>query len=556
MSDAPEFKAADPKPIAPEPEGFTLTSVHETEPPPEAMARAADEAQQEAERPGAMGHRAATGFALMLAQSMATRVLSFAGQIALAYLLLPEHFGLVGLAGTAALVAGIVQQIGVREVLLAEQKKFDELARVGFWMMTMVGLAASVLMAAAAPLMARKFGDPQLSGLVWVLAAATMAGSISTVFEADLQRKLRFKYLAGLAGLSGLVTTLSTVGLALAGFEAYSLMLPRLIVGVMRLVMLWRASGFRPGWSPCFGQWGTIAGRSSLVFACSALLLIPQATDYIVLGLVLTPVAVGFYTFAMNLSLQTVIMITQNLQSILLPTLGKFAGDPQRQLQSFQRAAGAIAAILAPTCLIQTFAAEPIMHAVFGHKWDGAIEPMRWLSVGMLFTGAYMPVHALMQVQGRYKTCVGLAAMNVVLFLAAVPLCGNLFGLLGVSVSVMGYWVVCTIIWAYVGVRPLGGKLIPTAMLTLAPGLAACAALAPGWYLSTLVPEELGTWDRADDWVRLMIIGMVGAALYLPLWRYLMPQTWADVMDKVAMIAERVRMPVRVVGLLRRAAAT
>ncbi|HVF10908.1 MAG TPA: oligosaccharide flippase family protein, partial [Abditibacteriaceae bacterium] len=110
-----------------------------------------------------LGRKTARGFAWLVAQTLGTRMASAVEQIILAWLLLPQDFGLVALAYTVTQFIDIVQQAGLRDVLIQRQAHFNYWANPAFWMSAVMGLAASLLMAAAAPLAASLYKAPQLT---------------------------------------------------------------------------------------------------------------------------------------------------------------------------------------------------------------------------------------------------------------------------------------------------------------------------------------------------------------------------------------------------------
>src|SRR5205085_6528342 len=94
---------------------------------------------------GAMGGHVARGFAIMLVQAVLGRFVGFACQIALAHLLLPEHFGLVTLADSVAVFANVFQLIGIKEIMVGRQKRFDLWANSAFWITAVMGVFTGLI---------------------------------------------------------------------------------------------------------------------------------------------------------------------------------------------------------------------------------------------------------------------------------------------------------------------------------------------------------------------------------------------------------------------------
>src|SRR6188472_3069998 len=88
-----------------------------------------------------LGSQVASGFSLMLLQSLAGKVIAAAGQIILAWYLRPQEFGIVGLAFTISGLVALLQQAGLREILIRRSRTFSRWANAAFWMSLTTGLA-------------------------------------------------------------------------------------------------------------------------------------------------------------------------------------------------------------------------------------------------------------------------------------------------------------------------------------------------------------------------------------------------------------------------------
>src|SRR5262249_48975745 len=105
-----------------------------------------------------LGSQVASGFSLMLLQSLAGKAIAAVGQVILAWYLRPEEFGIVGLAYTVSVFVGLLQQSGLREILIRRSRTFDKWANIAFWMSLATGFGAALLMYFVAPLAATLYG--------------------------------------------------------------------------------------------------------------------------------------------------------------------------------------------------------------------------------------------------------------------------------------------------------------------------------------------------------------------------------------------------------------
>jgi len=159
-----------------------------------------------------VGHRTAVGFVWMLIRTVAVRGVQLGGQVALAYLLNKEDWGVVALAYTVTAVTSRVQDPGLRQVLVQRQRRFAHWANPAFWLSMACGVGATVATLAAAPLAAAFYGQPIVFNLLLILAINPIVMNLGTVPLAQLQSQLRFKAISVIEVIS------ATINVGLAGF--------------------------------------------------------------------------------------------------------------------------------------------------------------------------------------------------------------------------------------------------------------------------------------------------------------------------------------------------
>src|SRR5262249_35017411 len=106
--------------------------------------------------------RTARGFAWLVVQTIVERVVSAAGQIALAWLLTQGDYKLIALVYTVTTFTNLIQQAGLSQVLIQRHRRFDRWATPVFWMAMTFGLVSGGLTAALSGPVSSFYGQPQL----------------------------------------------------------------------------------------------------------------------------------------------------------------------------------------------------------------------------------------------------------------------------------------------------------------------------------------------------------------------------------------------------------
>jgi PST family polysaccharide transporter len=481
-----------------------------------------------------LGQRTAQGFAWLVAQTLASKLVTLGGQVALAWYLQPDDFGVVGMAYTVVAFAGLVQQGGQREILIQRQKNFRRWSNVAFWTSIAFAVLASCVMIAAAPLAARIYRTPALMGMLFILAATAPIDALSVVPSARLQIDLRFGTMALFAFAGALATTALSVLFAYRGYGAYSFVLPRPIVGLVQALALWWLTRPPISLAPQVRRWRFMLGDSALIIATWFFYMIFTQGAYMILGILHAAYVVGIYYFAFNLSMQVVAIFMINLWGVLMPALAKLTDQPQRQLEGFLAATRMLAVMGVPVSLLVGAAADPAIRLFFNKKWEPSIHVLEVLSLGMTLMLVGSPGGTLLQARGKFLTMFKLAAGCTVLFLILVTIGAYLGAALSVAVAVACFYGFYGPVNMYVGIRAIGGTwrhVWSVYSLALVPSL---LSVGSAYLVARLIPAS-----SSQHWLRLVVISVLSLALYLPLLRLLSPPVWNEVRNRLQSLLPR-----------------
>ncbi len=485
-----------------------------------------------------LGHGTARGMAWMAGQTIAAKVAATLGQIALAWLLGPGDWGMVGLAYTVFALATLVQFAGVREILIYRHARFERWANAAFWLSLGVGVLAALLTVAGAPIAARIYDNPQVMGLTLVLALAPLFAAPSTVPQSQLQAEMRFRSLA----LVQLGAAVGTVGLSILfaalKFGAYSFVLPRPIIALAQSAILcwWVPPPVRLNLQ--LRRWWFLAGSTGWLIASSVCVTVLAQADRFALGLFSDELTVGQYFFAFNLSTQTMQLISFSLAGAMLPALSKLQNEPVRLREAFNRASRMVALLAMPLCLLQAAVAFPVCRLMFPARWEPAIPLLVVLSIGMAVYSPTVTIQAMLQAQGKYRRLFYILLISAATFLAAV-LVGAWLGAdhnpgLWVAVAATVHTILCWPVNLYLTIRPVGGTWGHVSEILVKPAFASTLAVGAPWLLGQLVPHV-----AHSDILLLLSISGLSLLLYTWLIKWLAPRDWRDLLDRLRALTGR-----------------
>jgi PST family polysaccharide transporter len=466
----------------------------------------------------------------MLMQTIVSKGAGMLGQVLIAWFLSPHDFKLVGLTFAVSSFPNLLRDAGLQTILVQRQHNLRRWVGPIFWMSLTLGLTAAVLMIAAAPLAARFFGQPQLAGLICVIAFGSLLGSLNTVPGGVLQIQLRFRFQAVLGLVTALLLQTVSVLLAWRGWGAYSYIIANAVVNGVTAAAGWYAiwGSVRIQMHAYLRRWRFLVGDSGALLLIYGLFTVIAQGDYLCLGAYhKNDDAGGIFFFAFNLSWQMVVVLTTNVGSVLYPTMMKLQSDLPRQMQAYLRAARVLALVAAPACFLQAASARPTFALLFKPKWESAIPVMQVLSLGMAIRCVGATIGAINLSRGRFRAQLVISAIYAAFFMMTMAVAAKHGGALTVAIAEAGFYVLADpitlgiILWMN-HERPV----LNLRKIFAIPLLLAGTATAIGWALSLAIPHF-----RGDNVARLAVITLVSASIYLLLIPRLAPDDWHDVMS-------------------------
>lgn len=447
-------------------------------------------------------------------------VAALGSSILLAHLLTPAEIGRAVIALIAIPLSTLLLN-GVIGPLLIQRPQLERAHLEGAAALALAGgLALGLLTLAAVPLLGWAI-DERTGALLALAAPAFLLSGAGVVPDAILRRELRFRPLALIDVAAALAGTALTVGLALGGTGASSLVLGSLAgnaVGSAAVCAVGRCP--TPRWHRTetaeivrFGMPAGLSGLGTLFY---------RRVDYLLVGARLGAADVGAYWRAYQLGAEYQSKLTTVMLRVAFPLYSRL-----RDVGEMRRARSRIvrlhAAIVVPPLALLIAVAPVLVPFVYGDAWRATVVPTQLLAgVGML-TALTTGVGPLLMALGRAELLNRFAWASglgyaVVIYLAAAH------GLVAVSVAALAYVVVGFVLSQEILVhRPVGipwSELIGEAGPSFLVGAAVAAVCAP----LAGVLDGAGVPAPAT----LVAAGALALAIYLALVPRLAPAAWGD----------------------------
>lgn len=437
--------------------------------------------------------------------------------VVLGRILGPEVFGLLAMM---LVVIGFVEtfgQMGLSEAIIQRPDPTHIELSTLYWLNIAVGGLLYAALLLATPLIAAIYSTPDLEKMLPWVALAFLISPWGIQFKALLQKRLHFKPLAIVEVFASVVGMVLSVMLAMQGYGIWSLVwgqLAQSAVLALSLVLVgWRLR-MLPGFYFKYTAIKSYLSFGLHLLGSNMLNYFNSRIDQLVVGILLGPQALGYYSMAFNLVLQPVSRINPVLTQVAFPILSKVHSDKVRLKRGYFRMLDLLTSINAPVLIGIAAVAPLLIPVVIGDQWLPIVPLIQVLALFSLIRSTGNAGGSLILACGRadlsfYWNLVLFAFIPSVIFVGA-----KINGLQGIAWSLLGLQMFLLIFWYHFVVRRLlggcfsgfiGSMIAP--VIFAVPMVGAVIWIAP--FLSTL-PAAM----------QLIVQIMCGAVVYVGLYLF------------------------------------
>jgi len=367
--------------------------------------------------------KAAKGLAWSGLNNVMQQLLNLLFGIALARMLSPADYGMVGMLMIFSLLAGALQESGFTAALINRREVRHRDYNAVFWFSLSAGLSLYAILFLSAPLIAIFYHQPQLTALSRFAFLSFVIGNLGIVPNAILMKQLKVKQNAlvqltalTLSGLLGII-------MAWAGMAYWGLATQSVVYATVVMAGRWLCCKWRPTLRIDLTPLREMMGFSVKVLAANMVTHINNNILTVLLGRFYTPYEVGNFNQANKWNSMGYYTIQSMMGSVAQPVLHEVEEDRQRQLRVFRKMLRFLAFISMPCMLGLSAVAPELITLAITDKWAACARLMQIVCIG----GAFIPLHNLMYnlnlSRGRSDVCLWCTLAFGMVQLLAVVLC-------------------------------------------------------------------------------------------------------------------------------------
>jgi len=358
--------------------------------------------------------------------------MNFVVMLILASLLEPADFGLIGMVVVITDFLGYFTEFGFLASLI-QKKEIDELdCNTFFWSSVGFALILYGIVFSGAPLVSLFYGDDQLT----LITQVVFLGFLSRPFEFMprlLETKaLNYNKLAKSELACVFVGGLVAVTMAFLGYGVWSLVVQYIVRDFIRVIVLNILVPWMPSFSfsyQRFKQHFTVG----LHFTANNLIKFSiENFDYLLVGKLLGPSALGIYTLAFRLARYPLEKIWYIFGKMLFPAFSKLQDEFEQLRQSLVQISILGGFVVIPYLIFVFFGIEYLI-PILGEKWNPTVPIIRIFVGYLLLFGVSMADEPLLFALGYVRTVNVLKSINVAFLVGVGFVAIKMFGLFGMA---------------------------------------------------------------------------------------------------------------------------
>lgn len=329
-------------------------------------------------------HRVIKGVAWSTMEKVCSALLQLAVSLVLLSLLSPEDYGLMALVAAFPAILMPLVDSGFSQALI-RKKEVDDLDYSSvFYVNIVISLALYAVLVAVAPACGRFFNAPDFGVVAPILYLLIPINSLSNIQNAILQRKMEFRNLSLYVLVANAVSSGVAIWMAVEGCGVWSLVGQRLGVVVVKTLLMWVGSGWRPRWQFSMERIRGMFRYGSRILLSDLVSNVYYQISNLFIGKFYTKADLGYYDRGNKIKEMPV---TSTIMAVLNVTFSAFSRQKDDRVKLYHNARKVYtlwAFVMFPLMCGLIAIAEDMFRVLLPDVWLPAVPYLRILSIAGL----------------------------------------------------------------------------------------------------------------------------------------------------------------------------
>lgn len=320
------------------------------------------------------------------------QVVSFIISVLLTRLLLPEEFGIMGMAMSVIVIANVFVGLGFSRAIIQNQ----QINKVQYNTVFLINTGLAILLTAlcyflAAPLSVF-YEQPLIKPVFQALSVTFLLNGLNIIPTALIYKQMNFKIATIFSFIASIVSGVAGVVMAYNGFGVWALVTQAIVNAFISLLLNWFYAGWWPGYTINFPSVKPLWAYGSRMFVSGLLDAFFTRIDAFIIGKVFSPATLGYYTRAQSLDSLVKQFSSNSITSVLFPYIAKLQNEKDALIVTYKKYLHMISFASVGLSAVFFLVAHDMFAILFTARWDFAADLFQLMAL----SGFAWPVSALM----------------------------------------------------------------------------------------------------------------------------------------------------------------
>ena len=369
--------------------------------------------------------------------SVLSLLLSFGSTAILARLLIPEHFGLIGMILALTVIFERFKELGLNTATV--QKKDITLAQINilFWINTGIGIGIMLLLSGVSSLVAWFYEDQRLIWITISISTCFFWSGMMVQHRAILTKRMQFGRLTAADSMGSFLSIIIAVTLAFNGYGYWALVWREITRNLFTAIGVWIACPWIPGKTSKDADIRSLMRFGRDISGFNLIYYFSSSLDQILIGKFWGANILGLYRQAYQLIMLPLNYLTYPVQSVAEPAMSLLQNDDSKYRNYYRKILQLLSFVSLPLMCYIFIYSDDIILMLLGEQWTAATEIFRILVLANFLRPLMATTGFIMITRGETKKYFLVGVGSSVLIIIAVST-GVIWGATGVA---WGYFI-------------------------------------------------------------------------------------------------------------------
>lgn len=385
---------------------------------------------------GSLKHKAIRSGFWLGSAAILNNLLTVIRSVAMARLLTPEIFGLMGVCLVITRGVETMTSPGFAAALIHRQDDIGQVKHTAFTLMVMRGFMLAAVVFLASSWMAEFYEHEVIEDMLAIMALSFIFSGFKNINTIQQQKELNFRRLAYLDQSVALISSVAAITAAWIMRDVWALVIGFLTTSLLTMLLSYVLIPGKVQFAfnlthakELFSYGKYITGTGIVLYAASEL-------DNFAIGKVVGITELGYYVLAFSTANLVTTYISRTVSQIMFPAYSKLQNDPEALRSVYLRVFSILVTVTAPTALTIIALAPQLIELVYGERWLPAVDPLRVLCVFGVVRAVASASGYFLNGIGRPDSVFRISLARLILLAAIIYPVLIWFGLLGAAVAV------------------------------------------------------------------------------------------------------------------------